>query len=266
MASLLFALGLIAVELVYLRGWYRLRNATPRLLSVWRLAAFSCGLLTLWGGCRIALRRHGSSPSHSPYGAAPSSDDSKRSADSGRSACDRPAEWVAEIDRESCFSAVIALSGTNIWTCGHTSAGLLVGRRGNRNRMAHSDSVRIGDAFGSVARSRTGMLLRRRHSVLVARRPAVAQPRRVVRMGPSLVPFSRDLTMRRPVGISYVLRPRGYPHYVSAHRMFDISPLGDQECAGALMWVWVTFAYLAPAVMVTIKTLSPQRRAEGGGV
>jgi cytochrome c oxidase assembly factor CtaG len=52
-----------------------------------------------------------------------------------------------------------------------------------------------------------------------------------------------------------------YPHYVSAHRMFDISPLGDQECAGALMWVWVTFAYLAPAVMVTIKTLAPQRRA-----
>jgi hypothetical protein len=43
--------------------------------------------------------------------------------------------------------------------------------------------------------------------------------------------------------------------------MFDISPLGDQECAGALMWVWVTFAYLAPAIMVTIKTLAPQRSA-----
>ncbi len=52
-----------------------------------------------------------------------------------------------------------------------------------------------------------------------------------------------------------------YPHYLSAHQLFDISPLGDQECAGALMWVWVTFAYLAPAAVVTIQMLSPQQRA-----
>ncbi len=51
-----------------------------------------------------------------------------------------------------------------------------------------------------------------------------------------------------------------YPHYVSAHRLLDISPLADQECAGALMWVWVTFAYLAPATVITIQMLSPQRR------
>jgi putative membrane protein len=52
-----------------------------------------------------------------------------------------------------------------------------------------------------------------------------------------------------------------YSHYLSTHRLFDISPLGDQECAGALMWVWVTFVYLAPAAVVTIQILSPQRRA-----
>jgi putative membrane protein len=52
-----------------------------------------------------------------------------------------------------------------------------------------------------------------------------------------------------------------YPHYLSVPRAFDISPLGDQECAGALMWVWVTFVYLAPAAVVTIQILSPQRRA-----
>jgi cytochrome c oxidase assembly factor CtaG len=49
-----------------------------------------------------------------------------------------------------------------------------------------------------------------------------------------------------------------YPHYrVAAHR-FDFSPLGDQECAGALMWVWVTFAYLAPAAGVAMHLLSPR--------
>jgi cytochrome c oxidase assembly factor CtaG len=50
-----------------------------------------------------------------------------------------------------------------------------------------------------------------------------------------------------------------YPNYASAHRHFDISPLGDQEFAGALMWVWVTFVYLAPAAAITIQLLSPQR-------
>jgi putative membrane protein len=51
-----------------------------------------------------------------------------------------------------------------------------------------------------------------------------------------------------------------YPHYLHAPRHFDISPIGDQELAGALMWIVVTFAYLAPAVAVTIQLLSPQDR------
>jgi putative membrane protein len=51
-----------------------------------------------------------------------------------------------------------------------------------------------------------------------------------------------------------------YPHYLSAPGVFDLSPLADQELAGALMWVWVTFVYLAPAAVITIQMLSPQRR------
>jgi len=51
-----------------------------------------------------------------------------------------------------------------------------------------------------------------------------------------------------------------YPHYLSAHRILFTSALADQECAGALMWVCVTFAYLIPAVAVTIQMLSQQRR------
>jgi putative membrane protein len=51
-----------------------------------------------------------------------------------------------------------------------------------------------------------------------------------------------------------------YPHYLHAHRHFDISPIGDQELAGALMWFVVTFAYLAPAAAVTVRLLAPQDR------
>jgi putative membrane protein len=48
-----------------------------------------------------------------------------------------------------------------------------------------------------------------------------------------------------------------YPSYLSAARVFDLSPLQDQECAGALMWVCVTFAYLIPAVVITLQILAP---------
>jgi len=50
-----------------------------------------------------------------------------------------------------------------------------------------------------------------------------------------------------------------YPHYKVAGHRFDFLPLGDQECAGALMWVWVTFAYLAPAAGVAMRLLSPRQ-------
>ena len=36
---------------------------------------------------------------------------------------------------------------------------------------------------------------------------------------------------------------------------FNMSALQDQQCAGALMWVFVTFAYLVPAVLLTANLL-----------
>jgi cytochrome c oxidase assembly factor CtaG len=48
-----------------------------------------------------------------------------------------------------------------------------------------------------------------------------------------------------------------YSSYLAAPRVFGISPLGDQQCAGALMWACTTFAYLVPAVIITIQILSP---------
>src|SRR5260370_1262274 len=48
-----------------------------------------------------------------------------------------------------------------------------------------------------------------------------------------------------------------YPSHRSAHPFFGLSPLQDQECAGALMWFWVTIAYLLPAIVITLRMLSP---------
>ena len=49
-----------------------------------------------------------------------------------------------------------------------------------------------------------------------------------------------------------------YPSYASTDdRLFNISPLDDQAFAGALMWVFGTLVYLAPAVVITMRLLAP---------
>jgi putative membrane protein len=48
-----------------------------------------------------------------------------------------------------------------------------------------------------------------------------------------------------------------YPEYASAARMFGLSAVGDQQCAGALMWTCVTLVYLVPAVILSARLLSP---------
>jgi putative membrane protein len=57
-----------------------------------------------------------------------------------------------------------------------------------------------------------------------------------------------------------------YPFYLSTPHLFSMPPLEDQECAGALMWVWVTFAYLVPAVAITVKILSPSKTQSQGPI
>ena len=55
-----------------------------------------------------------------------------------------------------------------------------------------------------------------------------------------------------------------YRSYAATPHLVGVSPLGDQEFAGALMWVSVTFIYLVPAVVVTIQLLSPSRLHPSG--
>jgi cytochrome c oxidase assembly factor CtaG len=48
-----------------------------------------------------------------------------------------------------------------------------------------------------------------------------------------------------------------YPAYAFPVPVLGISPLDDQARAGALMWVFGTFVYLVPAVVISIQMLSP---------
>ena len=56
-----------------------------------------------------------------------------------------------------------------------------------------------------------------------------------------------------------------YPAYLSAPRLFGLSALEDQECAGALMWTCVTLIYLAVAAQITLELLTPSVDVRGIG-
>jgi putative membrane protein len=50
-----------------------------------------------------------------------------------------------------------------------------------------------------------------------------------------------------------------YPVYLNSPQPFGLSPLEDQQCAGALMWTCVTVVYLIAGTVLTARLLSPQR-------
>jgi cytochrome c oxidase assembly factor CtaG len=256
MPPLLVTPALIAMEFVYLRGWCRLRNAVPGLLSVWRLAAFSCGLLALWAvvASPLAGMDHRLLTAH-----------------------------MAQHLVLMTVSAPLLLLG----------APVIVLLNGLPKPLAWLDNP-LPRAIGHIATHPLFCWSAGAATVIAWHIPAVFEVGMrsaqwhdfeqgcflaagilfwwpVVQPWPSLatwsawgVPLYLFLATLPCDALSAFLTFCGrvvYPHYLYGHRIFNISPLGDQECAGALMWVWVTFIYLAPAAAVTIRTLSPQRRA-----
>src|SRR5260370_16855266 len=47
-----------------------------------------------------------------------------------------------------------------------------------------------------------------------------------------------------------------YPSYAAAPMIFRVAPLEDQVFAGVLMWVFGTFVYTVPPVILTLPFLS----------
>jgi putative membrane protein len=253
---------LIVVECVYLRGWYRLRNATPQLVSVWRLAAFSSGLLTLWGvvGSPLAAMDHHLLTAHMAQHLA------LMTVSAPLTLLGAPVIVLLEGLPKSLARTVsgpllrsspvrtLARLVTHPMFCWFAGAGTV---------MAWHIPALFDLAMGSAAWHEV------EYACFFAAGILFWWP--VVQPWPSLttwsawgVPLYLFLATLPCDALSAFLTFCGrvvYPHYMSVHRVFNTSPLGDQECAGALMWVWVTFVYLAPAAAVTIRTLSPQRRA-----
>jgi putative membrane protein len=255
-------LGLIVVVIVYLRGWYRLRNALPNVLSVWRLAAFIGGLVSLWAavGSPLAAMDHQfltvhmvqhlllmtvaaplillGAPAITLLHGLP-----QRFVLSVPGPFSRfpPVQAVGSILTHPVFCWLASTAAVIGW---HVPALFEMGMRSERwHAVEHACFFAAGLLFWwPVVRPWPSL----------ARWPQWSVPLYLFLATLPCDALSAFLTFCNRVV---------YPHYLSAERLFDISPLGDQECAGAVMWICVTFAYLAPAAVVTIQMLSPQRCA-----
>jgi putative membrane protein len=253
MSSAMVTLGVIGVGCVYLRGWYRLHKEIPDILSVWRMVAFSCGLLALWAvvASPLAAMDHHLLTAH-----------------------------MAQHLILMTVSAPLILLGAPVVV-------LLNGVAKPFERLVSSSSairtlgqIATHPLFCWIAGAGTVIAWHIPFLFALGMHSALWHEAEytcffaagilfwwpVVQPWPSLaawprwgIPLYLFLATLPCDALSAFLTFCGrvvYPHYTFMHQA-----LSDQECAGALMWVWVTFVYLVPAAVVTIQTLSPQRGA-----
>lgn len=253
---------LIVVALVYLRGWHQLRNSLPHVLPAWRLGAFMAGLFSLWAavGSPLAVLDHQLLTGHMVQHlllmtvAAPLILMGAPVITLVYALPQRfvpivlrplprcpPVHWIGRIVTHPVFCWLASTAAVIGW---HIPALFALGMRSEGwHAIEHASFLAAGLLFWWP---------------VIQPWPTLAN---WPRWGIPLYLFLAALPCDALSAFLTFCNRVVYPHYLSTHRLFDISPLGDQECAGALMWVWVTFAYLAPATVVTIQMLSPHERA-----
>jgi cytochrome c oxidase assembly factor CtaG len=256
---LLITSALVLVALVYSRGWVRLRNDSPNTIPAWRVAAFLSGLCFYWiaVGSPLSALDHNSltvhminhltlmmlvgplmligAPSLPLLRALPSG--------LGRSAHDfgtrsRQIQRLGRLVTHPIFCWLFATATVIGW---HIPAVFnLAVRSHGWHDLEYTSFVSAGVLFWlPVVQSVTD---------------AHKRPRWAVPVYLFLATLPCDILSAFLVFCGRVV----YPSYLSATRLFNFSALQDQECAGALMWVFVTLAYLFPAIVVTMLILSPE--------
>jgi putative membrane protein len=261
--ALVIASGLLVTALVYLRGWLSVRSAFPNLVAGWRLAVFMTGLLAVWiaAGSPLATLDHHSLTIHmmkhlllmtvaAPLilAGAPAfplvCGLPKLFIKSHPPLGSRPARWL-----ERCLRAPVLcwLAGTVAVIGWHLPGAFQLGM--------HSQGIHLLEDVSFLV---AGLMFW--WPIVQSSLNATSSPRWSMALYLFLATLPCDILSAFLVFSNRLI----YPFYLSTPQLFSLIPLEDQECAGALMWVWVTFAYLIPAVAITIQMLSPSNiRSQG---
>jgi len=255
---ILVTLVLMAFAYIYVRGWCQLRIDLPDLLSIWRLAAFMSGLLSLWAvfGSPLSGMDHHLLIAHMMEHlllmtvAAPLI---LLGAPAVTLLHGIPRHLLLPFLRFPTLHAIsrILIHPVFCWLAGtatvigwHIPALFAIGMRSEASHSAEQASFFLA-----------GLLF---WWPVILPWPSLATwPRWHLPLYLFLATLPCDALGAFLTFCGRVV----YPHYISKHRPFDISALSDQECAGALMWVWVTFAYLVPAAVITVQMLLPRGRS-----
>ncbi len=255
--------SLVAVALVYLRGWLCLRRAFPALIPGWRLAMFMSGLVSVWAavGSPLATLDHQSLTIHMMKHlllmtvAAPLllagapvfplvCGLPKLFIKSHRSLTSVPGRWLERCLR---YPVWCWLAGTVAVIGWHLPVAFQLGMRSS---WVHN----LEDVCFLVA----GVLF---WLPIVESSPSAGNsPAWSMALYLFLATLPCDILSAFLVFCNRLV----YPFYLSTRHLFILPPLEDQQCAGALMWVWVTFAYLIPAVAITVQMLSPSNTQSQG--
>jgi putative membrane protein len=254
-------LALIALTVVYPGGWYRLQTPLPKVLRTWRLAALVGGLFSLWAAAEspLAALEHRFLTVHMVKHLV--------------------LMTVAAPLILLGLPPIILLNGLPKYIVNRVLVPLLrsapvrtTGRMVGHPAFCWVASTAAVIGWHVPALFELGLRSARWHGVeqacfllagLLFWWPVVQPWPSLVRWPRWSVPLYLFLATLPCDALSAFLTFCDrvvYPHYLSAHQAFSTSALADQERAGALMWVCITFAYLVPAAVVTIQMLSPRER------
>jgi len=255
--SLLITFTLVLLGFVYTRGWLRFRNASPTMFPYWRLMAFVSGLFLLW----IAL----GSP-------------------------------LAMLDHQLLTvhmmkHLLLMTAGAPLILLGEPTLPALCGLPKCFIRRSLLLRIRTPQWPGSFLSNSVFCWLTAAAAVIVWHVPVLFQmalswpilhfvesasflTAGLLFWRPIIRPWPRDSNPPQwsaPLYLFLATLPCDilaafltfcdrvvYPSYASAARVVNLSPLQDQECAGALMWVCVTFVYLIPAAVIVVQILAPR--------
>jgi putative membrane protein len=253
-------LALCLAALAYARGWLRLRSAFPNLISRWRLAAFFAGIIFVWVaiGSRLSAFDEASLTVHMVQhlllmsiapplillGAPllPLLHGLPQSL--ARSVVGPILGWspVKRLGRLVASPAFCWLAATFALIGWHVPAVFELTLRWNwLHKLEHACFLGSGLLFWWP---------------VIRPWPSAA---RWPRWSVPLYLFCATLPCDGLSAFLVFCDRVVYSSYLSSPRLFDMSPLEDQECAAALMWVCTTLIFLVPAVLVTLEILSPNR-------
>jgi putative membrane protein len=252
--------ALVLLALIYLRGWLRVRRVASTSIPLWRVSAFVLGLLALWValGSPLAAIDHELLIVHMVQHLLVA-------------AVAPPLIWLSApvlpmwlgVPRRVGLRAHAAIAG------GVLRPLRLLLARTITPWLAASVTVlvwHVPTVFALAQRS-PGWHWMQRASFLVTGllfwwpvvRPWSAVPQ-LPRGAVPLYLFAATLPCDALSAFLVFCDRVVYRQYLAEPHHFGMSALADQQAAGAIMWVTITFLYVVPAIAMTVRALSPARR------